>query len=615
MMRACVLVLSMLAAPAILLGQSAAPIGNGPASSADVSSYQDLSTFTLKQEVRNVVIDVTVTDKHGQFVQGLNKAQFQVFENGVAQDVAFFEEHKPGQAQATAVPTLPPGVHSNRIAAPPGPLVVLLLDALNTRAQQQSFVRAQALDYLKSMPTGTQMAIFTLSNKLQMIQGFSSDPNILKAALDNRSYPQFVSLVAGSSTTSTSVRSSLERWANGSTDLDQELDTNYTLDALNALAIYLSAIPGRKSLIWFAGSIPWTINPDFSLATSVTGRVDYSDALKQLANTMTVARVAIYPVDAHALDAESGFSADSAAMAGTGQRNSNPLASTDNSGSRYGARGAGATFGSNELHRQLNAGSSHMSMTNLAVATGGRAFYNTNGLSEAVAKVHDLAESYYTVVYSPRNKTYDGNAREIDVKVSEPGVKLDYRRAYFAEDPAKTAKRAGIVYSSALRGVMQRGAPDATQVPFTIEAVVAANQPSAARTSDRVGEQAATLKGPVVRYDFHWKVDPKTLSFTTTPNGMHHVEVDATVAAYDVDGKVINNLYSSLPLNLNDAQYRQLMKSALPMKQTLDIPAGIVYLRAGLVDNASGRTGATEFPLQVSASAPTVAQTPRGVAH
>jgi hypothetical protein len=224
-----------------------------------------------------------------------------------------------------------------------------------------------------------------------------------------------------------------------------------------------------------------------------------------------------------------------------------------------------------------------------------------------VAKVRDLAESYYTVVYSPKNKVYDGGVRELNVKVGEPGVKLDYRRAYFAEDPAKTAKRAGIVYSSALRGVMQRGGPDATQIPFTIQAVVAQNQPNSARASDRVGEQAMSLKDTVVRYDFHWKVDPKTLSFTTTANGLHHVEVDATVAAYDVDGKVINNIYSTLPLNLNDAQYSRLLKDGLPMKQSLDIPAGTVYLRAGLVDSESGHTGATEFPLLVSLSNPAVA--------
>lgn len=593
-MKARFIAVSLLLAAPLLAAQSSAPTGD-----ANAASYQDLSSFTLKQEVRNVVIDVTVTDKHGQPVPALDKSRFQVFENGVAQDIVFFEEHKADEtAPAQPAPNLPPDTHSNLVTAPAGPLIVLLLDALNTRPSEQSYVRAQALDYLKQIPAGTHIAIFTLGDKLQLIQGFSSDPKILKAALDGRSYPQFVSLTAGSSTNPTSVRQSLDRWSNGSSDVAQELTTNYTLDALNALAIYLSGIQGRKNLIWFAGSVPWTINPDFSLATSVTGRVDYSDALKQLANMMTVGRIAIYPVDAHALTTPYGFSPDSQMTAGSAQQARS--GSADASGSRYGGRGLGGAFGENELHSQMNAGSNHMSMTNLAEATGGRAFYNTNGLSAAVAKVHDIAENYYTIVYSPKDKNYDGGVRHLDVHAGDPSLKLNYRRAYFAEDPARTAKRSGVVYSNALRGVMQRGAPDATQIPFTIQTSVAPGQPDPSRASDRLGAQAATLKDPLVRYDFHWKVDIKNVTFTNTANGGHHAELDATVAAYDVDGKVINNIYSTLPVNLSDAQYRGFLKAGLPMKQSLDIPAGTVYLRAGVEDAGNGHTGATEFPLLVS---------------
>lgn len=604
-MKAHFIAVSLLLAGPFLAAQSSTPSSNASAPDANSASDQDLGSFTLKQEVRNVVIDVTVTDKHGQPVPALDKSKFQIFENGVPQDIAFFEEHEAEEAApAQPVPTLPPDTHSNLVTAPAGPLIVLLLDALNTRPSEQSYVRAQALDYLKQIPAGTHIAIFTLGDKLQLIQGFSSDPKILKAALDGGSYPQFVSLsAAGSLTTPSSVRASLTRWSNGSTDVAQELTTNYTLDALNALAIYLSGIQGRKNLIWFAGSVPWVINPDFSLATSVTGRVDYSDALKQLANTMTVGRIAIYPIDAHALTTPYGFSPDNATTAGAGQHTSNPMGSTDSSGSRYGARGMGGAFGENELHSQTNAGANHMSMTNLAEATGGRAFYNTNGLSAAVAKVHDIAENYYTIVYSPKDKNYDGGVRHLDVHVGDPTFKLNYRRAYFAEDPAKTAKRSGVVYSNALRGVMQRGAPDATQVPFTIQASVAAGQPDPSRASDRLGAQAATLKDPLVRYDFHWKVDIKNVTFTDTANGGHHAELDATVAAYDVDGKVINNIYSTLPVNLSDAQLNRFMKIGLPMKQSLDIPAGTVYLRAGVEDAGNGHTGATEFPLLVSRGA------------
>jgi VWFA-related protein len=574
-----------------------------PASDSS-SSAPDPSTYTLKQEVRNVVVDVIATDKHGKPVTSLDKAHFQVTENGVPQDVSFFEEHNAGAGAANPpaqpAPALPADVHTNITSGPAnGPLMVLLLDALNTPLADQAYVRAQVLDYLKQIPAGTHMAIFTLGDKLQLIQGFTGDPAVLKAALDGKAYPATPALIpAGMSGSSSAeglrlggvmvalpsavaaTRSSLNRFANESASFGQELRIRYTLDALNALAVYLDGIEGRKNLVWFAGSVPWTINPDFSLVSGVTGRVDYAEELKKLADVMTVGRIAIYPVDARGLVTPPGYAAD-------------------NPGSAFASRGNGGAFGRQEMNAQMTLAGEHMSMANLASATGGRALYNTNGLSGAVLKVQAIGENYYTLAYSPKDKRYDGGFRQLDIKIADPGVKLEYRRGYYAYDPAKATGRSLMVHSNPLRAVMQRGAPDATQIPFHVEVKVATRQPDPERPNDRLGNQAATLKGPLVRYDFHWNVDLNGVEFSSTSSGLHHAELDATLTAYDAEGKVLNNIYAVLPLNLNNADYARYLKSGLPMKQTLDVPAGVVYLRAGVLDPSDGHTGATEFPLAV----------------
>lgn len=565
----------------------------------------DQNAVTLRQEVRNVVVDVVVTDKHGQPVTSLDKSRFQVLENGVPQEIAFFEQHRSGEAAAKKVAQpaveLPADTHTNVAATPAdGPLLVLLLDALNTPISQQSYVHAQILEYLKQIPAGTHMAIFTLGNELQLIQGFTADPAILKAALDNKSYPAVTALSSNGMENSNSeglrlggikvpfqsnvaaIRASLNRFANEPDDFDHELQIRYTLDALNAMGVYLAGIQGRKNLIWFASSVPWTITLDFSLVSSVTGRVDYSQELKKLANVLTVGRIAVYPVQASGLVTPPGYGADGA-------------------GSAFARGGNGDAFGQQEMASQMNLAGEHMSMSNLAEATGGRALYNTNDLSGAVAKVEGIGENYYTLAYSPKDKRYDGGLRQLDIKVGAPGLKLDYRRGYYADDPAKSIARSLIVHSNPLRAVMQRGAPDATQIPFRVQVKQARQQPDPARSTDRLGNNAAALKGPFVRYDFHWTVDLNSIEVTSTANGLHHAEVDATLTAYDAGGTILNNIYASLPLNLNDAQYAQLLKSGLAMKQTLDVPAGIVYLRAAVLDPSNGHTGATEFPLTVQA--------------
>jgi len=609
-MKAHSLFVALLLAAPMLSSQSSAP-------SADIQapdSSQDESVITLKQEVRNVVVDVIVTDKHGQPVQSLDKSSFQVFENGVPQDIAFFEQHTSTDTPPTSptqppAPALPPDVHSN-VAIPPadGPLIVLLLDALNTPASEQAYVRAQILEYLKQVPAGTHMAIFTMGSELQLIQGFTSDPAVLKAALDGRSYPTTSPIstspagpnVAGLrlggqniplASSVAATRASLNRFSNNVDSAGSDLQIRYTLDTLNALGVYLAGIPGRKNLIWFAGSIPWTINPDFSLVTSVTSRIDYTKELRNLSQVLTVGRIAVYPVAAGGLIPPGGYNADSA-------------------NSAFARAGNGGAFANQDIAQQMNEAGEHMSMHNLAEATGGRAIYNTNGLTQAVAKVESIGENYYTLAYSPKDKRYDGTLRDLNIRVNSPDVKLDYRRGYYAEDPSKSTGRSVLVQSNPLRAVMQRGAPDATQIPFSVQTKPAASQPDPSHPSDRVGNNAAALKGPVVRYDFHWRVDLHSITFVPAAGGLVHGEVDAILAAYDADGKTYNDIYATLPLDLNNVQYNRLLRTGLPMNQTLDLPAGPVFLRAGLLDPSTGHTGAMEFPLMVLPPEPAVAQSP-----
>jgi VWFA-related protein len=474
---------------------------------------------------------------------------------------------------------------------------VLLLDALNTPASEQPYVRAQILDYLKQIPAGTHMAIFTMGSELQLIQGFTSDPAVLKAALDGRSYPTTPPIstegagpnveglrlggqVVPFSSSVAATRASLNRFSNNVDSSGSDLQIRYTLDTLNALGVYLAGIPGRKNLIWFSGSIPWTINPDFSLVTSVTSRVDYTRELRNLSQVLTVGRIAVYPVATGGLVTPPGYGADSA-------------------NSAFARSGNGGAFARDDMVEQMNEAAEHMSMQNLAEATGGRAIYNTNGLSGAVAKVESIGENYYTLAYSPKDKRYDGTLRQLQIRVSAPDVKLDYRRGYYAEDPARSTGRSVLVQSNPLRAVMQRGAPDATQIPFSLQTKQAAHQPDPSQPYDRLGNNADAIKGPVVRFEFHLKVDLHSIRFTSTGGGQVHGEVDAILAAYDADGKTYNDIYATLSLNLSEAQYNRLLRTGLPMSQALDLPAGAVFLRAGLLDPSTGHTGAMEFPLMV----------------
>jgi VWFA-related protein len=142
----------------------------------------------LKATTRMVVLDVVVGDKRGDPIPNLEAADFRVLEQGQEQSIRVFELKQPA-AGISALPTAlkyPPNVFSNvQFARRPAALNVILLDALNTNLQDQMRTRLQMLRFLKTMPAGQPIAIYTLTRDLHLLQDFTSDPNLLLEVATN----------------------------------------------------------------------------------------------------------------------------------------------------------------------------------------------------------------------------------------------------------------------------------------------------------------------------------------------------------------------------------------------------------------------------------------------
>ncbi len=132
-----------------------------------------------KTHAREVVVDVVVTKGNDQPVNGMRAQDFVVMEDGKPQKVDYFEEHSARslpQGEFKPLPPMPAGVYTNVPPAPESDAVnVLLIDTLNTDKQDQTYVRAQILDFLKKMQPGIRVAVFVLGGKLRMVQGFTAD--------------------------------------------------------------------------------------------------------------------------------------------------------------------------------------------------------------------------------------------------------------------------------------------------------------------------------------------------------------------------------------------------------------------------------------------------------
>ena len=417
------------------------------------------SGLTLHSNAKLVVVDVTVSDKQGHPVHGLTQNDFKVVEDKAPQSIKTFEEHSGLPAVAAkfhAAPKLPPGVFTNEMVAPVNSaLNVLLLDTLNTPLQDQMIVRQQLLDYLQKERPGANIAIFGLTTQLIMLQDFTSDPEMLKKAIkaqkNLKGSPLLGEQVSGddfqmklSETLQENGASpdSVARAAQFETvqqSYGLQMRAKYTLDAMNLLARYLVGIPGRKNVIWFSGSFPITILPDLSLgftgggptgddgsapgrasvaANSFAGVAGAEDEFRETTDLLARSEVAVYPVHAHGLMAASMFSAANGGSNGGTKYTRNPYAFSNDQGAEF-----------------SETASINNTMLQLANGTGGEAFMNSNGLSDAVEKAIDRGSNYYTLTYTPRNDHWKGENRSIHVSLEQQGYTLSYRRSYFADDP------------------------------------------------------------------------------------------------------------------------------------------------------------------------------------
>jgi VWFA-related protein len=78
----------------------------------------------------------------------------------------------------------------------------------------------------------------------------------------------------------------------------------------------------------------------------------------------------------------------------------------------------------------------------LAADTGGFSVKNTNDLVGGIKRIAEESQSYYLVGYNSSNTARDGRFRKIQVKVAGKGLKVRYRKGYYAPlDGAKAADR------------------------------------------------------------------------------------------------------------------------------------------------------------------------------
>ena len=530
----------------------------------------------LRVTTRMVVVDVVATDNKDVPIKDLKADDFTVQEEGQAQAVRAFSFHQteqepaPASAQASAFVNakLPPGYFSN---APQyksnGALNVLLLDALNSTLLNQASMRDGMIKLIEKLPAGQPIAIYLLGNKLTLVQGFTSDPEVLRKAVASvkRQGSKLLDNAAGTTRMDEMrvPRLQLGEFHDQHIAAEADFRVRFTLDALNSLGRYLAGYPGRKNLVWVSETFPFSIVLDD--ITSQNNR-DFSRDIATTGSLLSNAQVAIYPVDAKALGGNSDF--------GVGN-DPNPIGNHATISTTL--DGEAGKIMNREAEERMT---SRSTMNDLAEKTGGKAYYNTNNIEGSVRRSMEDGSIYYTLGYYPENKTWDGKFRRITIKVARPGVKLHYRAGYYAVEPESYAKLDQAEKNNELAKAMSLNFPASTALLFQAMVV-----PPSSATGNKV----------LVNY----AVDPRGLTFDLGNDGLQHASVDCAVIVYSPSGEPVKSLSNTMIAALKPEEYQRVQQKSFPCRQTFDLAPGEYLFRLGVRDAHTGTVGTLNAPVTI----------------
>ncbi len=579
---------------------------------------------TLKLAAQRVILDVTVTDAKGQPVKGLTQSDFHISEDGTPQTIRTFEVHTATPTPPVTLPKLPTNTFSNLTAAPTGgPTTVVLYDLLNTPQDAQPFAHQQLLDFLKQRRNTGQVAIFVLTDKLHMLQGFTEDDNKLIAALNFQKAKGYRSSLLQQNGEATQANDTLAATegnpaaatAAGQTDVSfqtvanmlknmQVEETSYLLDrrvdltaeALQEIARFLIGLPGRKNLLWLSGSFPTGIIPNAGVngRDAETGREqyeatrNYSSEIVVATDLLNASHVAVYPIDVRGLQASPLYSASS---------------------NRTVQLGGGST---RDFFQSQTA--EHTTMDTIADNTGGRAFYNTNGLKEAAAEAIEEGSIYYTLTYSPTNRAFDGKLRKVKVELNQPGYRLAYRRTYFADNLDQIAHDQQESPNDPLAVALEHGAPNAHQlffeahifpqgqpVPATAEQMAELVRYEALATKSQK-KLAKELQTPIMlqQYVVSYGLVPRQLDLRRGADDKLRGNLEFAAVSFNADGQTLDGQRTQIQDVITPERYAFMLESGYHMLQAIQVPTDARSVRLAVRDLSNGRMGSLEIPLPVA---------------
>lgn len=382
----------------------------GTQTSAQVGENKQPGAPAIFQSTTQLVIEtVNVKDKDGNPVEGLTASDFTLTEDGVPQQIRFFEFQKLNDAAPTEVipatqriEAVPRLSRTQITSYKPGDahyrdrrLLALYFDQTSMSVPDQLRAFRAAKTFVRTQMTSNDLvAIMKFeSASVQVLQDFTGDRAKLLSTIET--------LIVGEDENAPVDDASRSDTGSAFGQNDSEFNIFFTdrqLAALQTAATMLGRLNEKKSLIYFASGL--RLNGSNNQAQ-----------LRATTNAAVRAGVSFWPVDARGLIAE--------APLGDAQRGS--------------PGGIGMYTGAAANAVMSNLQRSQDTLWTLAADTGGKALLDYNDLSQGIVQAQKAVRSYYILGYYTTNDKPDGKFRKVKITLANgKAASLDYREGYYA---------------------------------------------------------------------------------------------------------------------------------------------------------------------------------------
>jgi VWFA-related protein len=432
------------------------------------SSFQqssDGSTApTIRANVRQVLVPIVVTDKHGRPVSGLKQADFLVSEDDVPQRIVAFRKTYDALLDMPNVPAVSStetkgskGVMARQVGQDsPTRTYLVCVDTLHSSFGNVVQARHALTKFFQNEHDGkAQYALMNLGRQIEVIQDSTRDPSLVLSALGSKRFESSIldSEASGIAFEAENLRRMLKNYdpqacsnvpavrdrgtiPDNCPEIKRRVEmfiaaraertailTNTFIQELKNIIGVMAGMPTERTLILISDGFNLVPGRElYGIASAyfpevAQFRFSERDTQVQLDDVLRLAQknnVIVYGLDSRGVYSPASTGLGDAASEGYGKWNQSRILTQ---------------MMSNE---DTIAGENGSAMAQLARATGGMYFHDNNDLLGAIRRAFDDERERYVIAYSPSNGWMDGKYRRITVAVKNTNLKVHAKAGYWA---------------------------------------------------------------------------------------------------------------------------------------------------------------------------------------